>query len=482
MALTVLCFSRICCSHVNCTAVNDSKQSISKTTGLIGGTTLGYQKFVPCGSVVNWKKHTREKVGFCGFVMKSSLGVKVGNITNGNALSSEEVIRVLKSISDPDEGFAFFKSVAELPYVVHTTDTCNYTLELLKAHGRIGDMAVVFGLMQKQIIYRSLDTYLTIFKSIHVRGGIRKAPFALQRMRVAGFVLNAYSYNGLIHFILQSGYCKEALEVYRRAISEGIKPSLKAYSALMVAFGKRRDTDSVMGLLKEMGNLGLQPNAYTFNICIRVLGTTGKIVEAFGILKRMDEEGCEPDVITYTVLIEALCNAGKLDKAKDVLTKMKSSRHKPDRVTYITLLNKFSERGDLNAVRQLWSQMEADGYAADVVTFTILVDCLCKIGKVDEAFDTLDNMRNKAISPNLHTYNTLIGGLLRVNRLNEALTLFDSMESLGIKQTAYTYILFIDYYGKSGEQGRKCIVIWGKKAGFGEKSYLRAFARVNPQC
>lgn len=25
-------------------------------------------------------------------------------------------------------------------------------------------------------------------------------------------------------------------------------------------------------------------------------------------------------------------------------------------------------------------------------------------------------------------------------------------------------------------------MIWGKKAGFGEKSYLRAFARVNPQC
>ncbi|GMQ06849.1 hypothetical protein CsSME_00051283 [Camellia sinensis var. sinensis] len=91
----------------------------------------------------------------------------------------------------------------------------------------------------------------------------------------------------------------------------------------MVASGKRRDIEIVMGLLEEMESLGLRPNMYTFTICIRVLGRAGKIDEAYGLLKGTDDEGCGPDVITHTVLIYALCHAGKLDKAKEVFLKMK---------------------------------------------------------------------------------------------------------------------------------------------------------------
>ncbi|KAK9280535.1 hypothetical protein L1049_014227 [Liquidambar formosana] len=104
-----------------------------------------------------------------------------GKPTNG--ISSKEVFGVLKSISDPNRAFSFFKSFAELPNVVHTTETCNYMLEILRVHRRVEDMAVVFDLMQKQIIKRNLNTYLTIFRGLYVRGGIRQAPFALERMR-----------------------------------------------------------------------------------------------------------------------------------------------------------------------------------------------------------------------------------------------------------------------------------------------------------
>ncbi|GMQ02815.1 hypothetical protein CsSME_00048873 [Camellia sinensis var. sinensis] len=316
MAVLVLCNSSIYCSNVNYTALTgNNRQYHSKCNG----------------SMVNWKKHRRKMVGLCGFVMKSSHGLMAVSGKPNGGMSSEEAIGVLKSISsDPEEAFSFFKSVAQLRNVVHTAETCNYMLELLMVHKRVGDMAVVFDLMQKQIIYRNLNTYLIIFKALRVKGGIRQAPFALERMRKEGFVLNGYSYNGLIHLLLQSGCCKQASEVYRRVVSEGIKPSLKTYSALMVASGKRRDIETVMGLLEEMESLGLRPNVYTFTICIRVLGRAGKIDEAYGLLKRMDDEGCGPDVITYTVLIDALCHVGKLDKAKEVFLKMKSSSHKPD--------------------------------------------------------------------------------------------------------------------------------------------------------
>ncbi|CAN4089938.1 unnamed protein product [Withania somnifera] len=333
-------------------------------------------------------------------------------------MSSEGVLRNLRSISEPTEALALFKSVAEMPKVVHTTETCNYMLEYLRVLERMDDMVVVFDLMQKQIIYRNLVTYLIIFKGLHIRGGIREAPFALERMKKAGFVLNAYSYNGLIHLIRQAGFWQEGLKV-RRMISEKLKPSLKTYSELMVACGKRRNIETVMRLLREMDGLGVRPNIYTYTICIRVLGRAGKIDDACAILKRMDDEGCAPDVVTYT-----------LDIAKEIFFKMKAGSRKPDRVTYITLLD-----------RDFLNRMEADGYKPNVVSFTILVDALCKVGKVSEAFSTLDVMKEKGILPNLHTYNSLIRGLLR-----------KKIHGISwIEVTAYTYILIIDYYGKSGE-------------------------------
>ncbi|KAM6555398.1 hypothetical protein CsatB_002417 [Cannabis sativa] len=41
---------------------------------------------------------------------------------------------------------------------------------------------------------------------------------------------------------------------------------------------------------EEMEHLGLRPNMYTFNICIRALERGGKIDEAFGVLKKVEED------------------------------------------------------------------------------------------------------------------------------------------------------------------------------------------------
>ncbi|XP_054791357.1 pentatricopeptide repeat-containing protein At4g31850, chloroplastic-like [Prosopis cineraria] len=142
-------------------------------------------------------------------------------------VSSEEVMSVLKSMSEPNSALSYFNSVAQLPNFVHTTEACNYMLEFLRIHCRIGDMAFVFDLMQKRIVKRNLNTYSIIFGALSVKGGIWASTIALGKMRKAGFVLNAYSFNGLIHLLLQSGSCREALEVYGRIVTEEIKPSIR---------------------------------------------------------------------------------------------------------------------------------------------------------------------------------------------------------------------------------------------------------------
>lgn len=261
MAVLVLCSSTICSSSLSsCCAFSGTNVYVMSNNGFFGETPFFKMKSFPNGSSVIWKKHGKRQLGLRVFETRCAHEVVVVNGKSKSSVSSEEVIGALKSISDPNSALSYFKMVSQLPNIVHTPETCNYMLEFLRVHGRVEDMAFVFDLMQKQVINRNPNTYLTIFKALSIKGGIRQAPFALGKMRQAGFVLNAYSYNGLIYFLLQPGFCKEALKVYKRMISEGLKPSMKTYSALMVALGRRRDTGTIMDLLEEMETLGLRPN------------------------------------------------------------------------------------------------------------------------------------------------------------------------------------------------------------------------------
>ncbi|KAF4398954.1 hypothetical protein G4B88_023548 [Cannabis sativa] len=117
-------------------------------------------------------------------------------------------------------------------------------LEVLMIQKRVKDMAVVFDFMQKNKVHRALNTYLVVYKGLYLKGEIQQAPIAMNVM-----------------------YLK------------------------CLAFGKRRDTQTIMCLLEEMEHLGLRPNMYTFNICIRALGRGGEIDEAFCVLKKVEEEG-----------------------------------------------------------------------------------------------------------------------------------------------------------------------------------------------
>ena len=94
-------------------------------------------------------------------------------------------------------------------------------------------MTEVLDLMEKQHCKLDCQTLITIFRALELRGFIQQAPLALEEMKRVGFLLNRMSYNGLIALLLRSGFQREAMDVYRKMISEGLVPTMKCYSALM---------------------------------------------------------------------------------------------------------------------------------------------------------------------------------------------------------------------------------------------------------
>ncbi|KAI5000482.1 hypothetical protein ZWY2020_005071 [Hordeum vulgare] len=287
------------------------------------------------------------------------------------------------------------------------------------------------------------------------------------------------------------------MEVYNAMSADGAVPTVRTYYVLMLTFGKRRDTETVVGLLGEMDARGVRPNVYSYTICIRVLGQAGRLEEAYRILCKMKEEGCKPDVVTNTVLIQILCDAGQLDDAKDVFWKMKASDQKPDRVTYTTLLDKCGTDGDsryelmkskgivpdvvagnvvlyglaksgrLVMAKRVFHELKAMGISPDNITYTMMIRCCSKASNVDEAMkifaEMIENRRlpcslidmvykawemkprifyelkEMNLEPTDCTYNTLLAGLGREGKVKEVMQLLEGMNSYSFPPNIITY-------------------------------------------
>jgi len=173
-----------------------------------------------------------------------------------SGLTSDHVIQVLRSHSDPKKALRFFFWAARQPKFMHTTDSYNSMLEILGATHMVKEMACVLDLMQTQRRRLNSQTYLIILRNLGITGGMEQVPLALEEMKKSGFMLSDFAYNGLIGLLIKSGFRKEAMVVYRKMISEGLLPSLKFYSTLIGACGEMGDTGQVMGLLAEMRKLG----------------------------------------------------------------------------------------------------------------------------------------------------------------------------------------------------------------------------------
>ncbi|KAI9100283.1 hypothetical protein K1719_003527 [Acacia pycnantha] len=111
--------SNVCCSSIsyNC-ALTDGNIFIFNYNGWSRRRNYVNMKVLPNGST-NGKKHGIKQAGIG---TNCSHEVAVVNEMRRDKVSSEEVMSVLKSIAEPNAALSYFKSVAQLPNFVHTTE------------------------------------------------------------------------------------------------------------------------------------------------------------------------------------------------------------------------------------------------------------------------------------------------------------------------------------------------------------------------
>eukprot|EP00611_Tribonema_gayanum_P024886 TRINITY_DN556_c0_g2_i1.p1 TRINITY_DN556_c0_g2~~TRINITY_DN556_c0_g2_i1.p1 ORF type:complete len:704 (-),score=189.39 TRINITY_DN556_c0_g2_i1:800-2746(-) len=241
----------------------------------------------------------------------------------------------------------------------------------------------------------------------------------------------------------------------------------QVYHAAMQAMLKLGSPDGAVALFKEMQETGLAPGLAAYTTLIKAHGRardTG-LKDAFDAIRGARAAGYTPDIVAYNALLGTCARRKELQAAEQLFWgEMQGQSTVADAISWNTLLNAYARAGDVDKAEALLEKMEAQGVSADRVTYTTLMKSLVADGRVDEAARLLRSMEQQQadilddgdiveaelVGPDVRAYNTLIEGRLKLRNCCGALSVLDEMKRAGVAPDLMTHSLLMDGLIRAG--------------------------------
>ncbi|THG16076.1 hypothetical protein TEA_005611 [Camellia sinensis var. sinensis] len=257
-------------------------------------------------------------------------------------------------------------------------------------------------------------------------------------------VKNVVSWNSMISGLAQQGEFKEALNMFRKMQSRGVKP----------------DDVTIVGVLNSCSNLGMlelgkwvhayvdrnhiKADGYIGNALVDMYAKCGNIDEAFKVFNGMK---CR-DVYTYTAIIVGLAMHGQGGRALDLFSEMPKMGIEPDSVTYVGVLMACSHTGLVSEGRKHFSQMSRV-YNLEPQTehYGCMVDLLGRAGLINEAEEFIKNM---PIEPDAFVWGALLGACKIHGKVELAEIVMDKLVKMEPERDG-AYILMSNIYSSANK-------------------------------
>ncbi|EEF43015.1 pentatricopeptide repeat-containing protein, putative [Ricinus communis] len=216
-------------------------------------------------------------------------------------------------------------------------------------------------------------------------------------------VKNLVSWNSMISGLAHQGLFKEALHMFRRMQTMGLKP----------------DSVTLVGVLNSCANLGdlelgkwvhsyidknhMKADGYVANALVDMYAKCGSIDQAFMVFQAMK---CK-DVYSYTAMIVGFAMHGKADRALAIFSEMPRMGVRPDHVTLVGVLSACSHAGLLEEGRRHFQDMSRLYHLQPQTEhYGCMVDLLGRAGLISEAEAFTNKM---PIVPDASVWGSLLG-------------------------------------------------------------------------
>lgn len=226
--------------------------------------------------------------------------------------------------------------------------------------------------------------------------------------------------------------------------------TVKDYSKMISACGKRREWTGALDLLHKMMQRGLQPDVISFNATISACGKGGQWRCALALLQELRQSGLQHNAISCNAAIGACEKVGQWEQALALLHGMQQDFLQPDVISYNATISACGKGNQPRRALDLLSEMWQSGYEPDVISYNAAIGACEKGGQWEQALMLLREMRQWRRTPDVISYNTSISACGKGGQANRALVLLHEMRQHGLHPNVISYSAAISACEKGG--------------------------------
>ncbi|KAH6829609.1 hypothetical protein C2S53_011388 [Perilla frutescens var. hirtella] len=285
-------------------------------------------------------------------------------------------------------------------------------------------------------------------------------------------------HSAFMNVLCKSGRFREATNLFREALLEGLYPDVKIFNSLIEGYCGGNNLKKVTEIIGVMIRRNISISTSSYSNMVRLTCRDGKFSLALSLKELMLRVTCIPELVLYNILIfhissmrnsfildtviDALQNKGlQFDDVtfnfvirgfllcKDVshslhyLTAMMREDLKPNNRSLRGVISSLCHSGEIEQALNLSREMESRGWIHDLVIQNNIVQVLLTKGRLHEAVRFLDRMASKDLIPNHIKYDYLIKQFSQHGRLDKAVDLLNITLQKGSspESTSYDYVI-----------------------------------------
>ncbi|KAJ7531823.1 hypothetical protein O6H91_14G060500 [Diphasiastrum complanatum] len=263
---------------------------------------------------------------------------------------------------------------------------------------------------------------------------------------------NVVSWNALISGYVKTGGGRQALELYKKMRSQGVKPDVITFVNLLKACGSILAVDEGRLIHSEIKKSELESNAFIGSSLVDMYANCGDLNEARQVFDKLSKR----DVVLWNAMIEGYAQRGFSEQAFEILGAMQQEGYshqgfgqqalqlfkemqtqgiKPDKFTFWSILKACGSIPDLNEGKLIHMQISKSPFNSDPFVRSALADMYAKCGSLDEAQGVFDELVEK----DLASWNAMIAGYATNGGGEQAILLFQKMQQTDVKPDAITF-------------------------------------------
>ncbi|XVF33706.1 hypothetical protein REPUB_Repub17cG0191300 [Reevesia pubescens] len=163
-------------------------------------------------------------------------------------------------------------------------------------------------------------------------------------------------------------------------------PRCQTYTKLIMMLGKCKQPEQASLLFETMLSEGLKPTIDVYTALVHAYGNSGFIDKAFTTVEDMKSvSDCKPDVYTYSILINSCMRLCRFYLIGRILAEMSYFGNDCNTVTYNTIIDEYGKAEMFEEMKKLLTDMiESGDSLPDIFTFNSIVGAYGNSGQIEK--------------------------------------------------------------------------------------------------